>query len=215
LDLAKAIEGNAMNLKHDIDVGQLPDYSFDSRSPLWWGIVGLITIEGTVVATLIASFFYLQDNHAVWPPSGSTPPDLLLPTISTIVLMLSMVPIYLTDKCFKKGNAKPLKTLPIISIVLALVFLGIKAYEYAYHVDFRWDSHAYGSIVWLMIGFHSTHVIAVILKTIVVIWLARRHYFTPDKRIAVTVNGLYWYFVAAAWIPLFLTIYLGSRIWSE
>lgn len=200
---------------HDIDAGQLPDYSFASRSPLWWGIVGLITVEGTVVATLIVSFFYLQGNHAFWPPSGSTPPDLLLPIISTIVLLLSMVPIYLTDKHFEQGNAKPLATMPLISIALALVFLGIKAYEYAHHVDFRWDSHAYGSIVWLMIGFHSTHVIAVILKTIVIICLARRHYFTPEKRIAVTVNGLYWYFVAAAWIPLFLTIYLGSRIWSE
>lgn len=200
---------------HDIDVSQLPDYSFESRSPLWWGIVGLMTVEGTVVATLIASFFYLQGNHAVWPPSGTTPPDLMLPILSTIVLMLSMVPVYLTDRAFKRGNAKPLATLPILSIALALVFLGIKAYEYALHVDFRWDSHAYGSMVWLMIGFHSTHVIAVILKTLVVIILARQGYFTPDKRIAVTVNGLYWYFVAAAWIPLFMTIYLGSRIWNE
>lgn len=204
-----------MSLNHDIDVGQLPDYSFGSRSPLWWGIVGLMTVEGTVVATMIASFFYLQVNHAVWPPSGTTPPELLLPIISTIVLMLSMIPIYITDKQFKKGNAQPLKSLPLISIVLALVFLGIKTYEYIYHVDFRWDSHSYGSIVWLMIGFHSTHVIVVILKTIVVIWLARKQYFTLDKRIIVTVNGLYWYFVAVAWIPLFMTIYLGSRIWNE
>lgn len=203
-----------MSLHADIDASKLPDYSYEFRSPLWWGIVGLMTVEGTVVATLIASFFYLQGNHTAWPPAGTSPPELLLPTLSTVVLLVSMVPVYLTDKAFKRGNPKPLAWMPLVSIALALVFLGIKAYEYASHVDFRWDTHAYGSVVWLMIGFHSVHVIAVILKTLVVVYLARRRYFTPEKRIAVTVNGLYWYFVAAAWIPLYLTIYLGSRIWN-
>ncbi|MCB5187502.1 cytochrome c oxidase subunit 3 [Methylobacillus caricis] len=201
-------------MSKNLDASKLPDYSYEFKSPLWWGIIGLVTVEGTVVATLIASFFYLQGNHAAWPPAGTNPPELLLPTLSTLVLLASMVPVYLTDKAFKSGNPEPLGRLPLFSILLALIFLAIKAYEYGGHIDFRWDTHAYGSVVWLMIGFHSAHVIAVILKTLVIVYLARKHYFTPEKRIAVTVNGLYWYFVAAAWIPLYLTIYWGSRIWG-
>jgi cytochrome c oxidase subunit 3 len=200
--------------KHaNIDASQLPDYSSGIKAPIWWGIVGLITVEMTVFATLIASFFYIQSNHVVWPPSGTSPPGLLLPTIATLVLVASVIPIYFADKAIQKGNAEPLKTLPLVSVVLALGFLLIKAYEYS-HIGFRWDTHSYGSLVWTMMGFHTAHVLAVILKTFVLIYLARRNYFNFERRIAVTVNGIYWYFVAIVWMPLYLTIYFGSRIWN-
>lgn len=202
-----------MNLNADFDASQLPDYSSSIRTTIWWGIVGLIVVEMTVFVTLIASFFYLQSNHAVWPPSGTAPPGLLLPTIATLILIASTIPIYFADKAIKQDNARPLKTLPILSVILAIGFLIIKAYEYS-HIGFRWDTHSYGSLVWTMMGFHTAHVLAVVLKTFVIIYLARRNYFNYERRIAITVNGLYWYFVAIIWIPLYLTIYFGSRIWN-
>lgn len=202
-----------MNTQANIDASQLPDYASSHRATIWWGIVGLVVVEMTVFSTLIASFFYIQTNHAVWPPSGTAPPGLLLSTLATLILVCSTLPIYFADKAIRKGNTKPLKTLPIASVILALIFLAIKAYEFS-HIGFRWDTHSYGSLVWTMIGFHTAHVLAVVLKTLVIIYLARRDYFNYERRIAVTVNGLYWYFVAIVWIPLYLTIYFGSRIWN-
>ena len=202
-----------MNTPVTLDASQYPDYAFSHRAPVWWGMIGLVTVEATVFASLIASFFYLQINHAHWPPAGTKPPDLLLPTISTVLLIASTIPIYIAYKALKRGDNGPLKVWPWVSVILALTFLGLKAYEYS-HVDFRWDTHSFGSFVWIIIGLHGTHVLAVILKTLVILYLAQKAYFTQERRLGVTVNGLYWYFVAIIWLPLYATIYLGSRIWN-
>jgi cytochrome c oxidase subunit 3 len=202
-----------LNTSVHIDASQYPDYSYGLQAPVWWGMVGLVAVEATVFATLIVSFFYLKTGHVAWPPDGTSPPELLLPTIATVLLLASVLPVYYSDKAIKRDDAGPLKVWPLASIALALAFLAIKAYEYS-HIGFWWDTHAYGSVVWTMIGLHTAHVLAVILKTLVIVYLARRDYFHHQRRIGVTVNGLYWYFVALVWLPLYATIYLGSRIWT-
>lgn len=200
-----------MNIQAVFDASRLPPYAHQHRATIWWGIVGLMAIEATVFACLIGSFFYLQSGQPAWPPSGTRPPELVLPTVSTLVLLASIVPVYWADRAIKEGRTFPLKVAGPVSILLATIFLAIKAYEYS-HIGFRWDSHAYGSVVWTMVGFHSAHVLVVILKTMVVSVLAWREYFTAENRIGVTVNGLYWYFVAAVWVPLYFTIYWASRL---
>jgi len=196
------------------DARQLPSYAFQHHNPLWWGIVGLIVIEAVVFSSLVASFFYLQTNFPNWPPDGVKPPELLKPTIATLILVLSAAPMYWGDSAIKEGRTFPLKLGPLISIGLAVIFLAMKVEEYR-DIGFSWHTHAYGSIVWTIAGFHSAHVIAVILKTIIVTILAWRTFFYEKRRIGVTVNGLYWYFVVIIWIPLYVTIYWSSHLLSK
>lgn len=191
-----------------VDASCLPDQSYAHRNTVWWGVVGLVTIEGVVFASLIASYFYLQWGRPDWPPAGTAPPDLLLPSVATALLLLSSLPMAMADRAIRRDHLGPLKTLPLISIALAIAFLGIKAYEYA-HIGFRWDTHAYGSVIWTIIGLHSTHVVALLIKTAVVTLLAWRGFFHARNRIGVTVNGIYWHFVVLVWLPLYATIYLA------
>jgi heme/copper-type cytochrome/quinol oxidase subunit 3 len=67
-------------------------------------------------------------------------------------------------------------------------------------------------IVWAMIIFHSSHVLSVVLKNIVVLVLSARGYWTRERCQGIKVNGLYWHFVVIIWIPLYITISLTSRI---
>lgn len=196
-----------------LEARDLPTYSFKSDAPLFWGMLGLIAVEATVFASLIVSYFYLQFNQP-WPPAGSKLPDLMLPTISTLLLLASTIPVHWADKSMAEGNQRALRIGLTISTVLALVFLALKAIEYS-DVEFRWDTHSYGSIVWAIVIFHSTHVTAVVLKTIVMLVLAwGGGYFSSTHRIGVTVNGLYWYFVAAVWLPLYFVLYWAPRLLS-
>ena len=96
-------------------------------------------------------------------------------------------------------------------IVLALIFLAIKSYEYS-SLEYRWNSHAYGSIVWAISGFHALHVVALVLKTIVVASLGWLGYFNKQRRLGVIVNGIYWHFVVIVWIPLYLVLYWSPRL---
>lgn len=194
-----------------LDLSGLSPYSHGPQGPSWWGMLGLVAIEGMVFATFIASYFYLRMGEPEWPPGALEPPELLLPTINTVVLIASSASMYWAEQRIKKGDGRGLALGVLLGIVLAMAFQIIKAIEYSM-VEFWWDTNAYGSIVWLMIGFHSAHVMAVILKAVVVDVLAWRGYFDQERRLGVTINGIYWHFVVVVWIPLYLVIYWAPRL---
>jgi cytochrome c oxidase subunit III len=193
------------------DVRGMSVYSQSSDGLLYWGFWGILAIEATVFACLAASYYYLRFVSGTWPPAGHTPPDLLLPTINTGVLLLSSVSVWWGDKGIEKGDSKRLGLGLLGGILLAVVFLVLKVVEYA-DVPYRWDSHAYGSIIWTIVGFHSAHVLTLVMKTTVIDILAFRGYFNEERRLGATANGIYWHFVVLIWIPLYLTLYIAPRL---
>lgn len=178
-----------------------------SQPPIWGGMLLLLLIESVVFASLISSYLYLRSGAIEWPLGGIEKPDLLLPSINVLVLLASSIPIFIADQGIRKGNQTRLRFGLIAGAVLAIVFLTLKYIEYS-SLDYDWTSNAYGSIVWTITGFHSAHVISLLLKTIVVVILAFKGYFTAERNIGVQVNGIYWHFVVVVWIPLFITLYL-------
>lgn len=49
-----------MNASPALDVSHLPTYAFGPRGLMWGGTMGMLTIEGTVFAILIVTYFYLR-----------------------------------------------------------------------------------------------------------------------------------------------------------
>lgn len=188
----------------------LPVNLSDKRAPIWWGVVMMIVIELTVFAALIASYFYLRVGSPVWPPDGISPPDLLLPSINAAILILSSLPVWWADKGIQKGDVRRLKIGLAIGTLMGVAFLVLKYIEYSSNT-YIWSTNAYGSIVWTITGFHSAHVIILLIKTVVMLTLAFQGYFDAKHNIGVQVNGLYWHFVVIIWIPLFLTLYIAPR----
>jgi heme/copper-type cytochrome/quinol oxidase subunit 3 len=188
----------------------LPANLSDKRAPVWWGMVLMIAIEATVFGALIAGYFYLKVGSAAWPPAGITPPDLLLPSVNAGLLFLSSLPVWWADRGIREGKVGQLKLGLAIGFVMGLAFLVLKYIEYS-SKEYSWSTNAYGSIVWTITGFHSAHVVVLLIKTLVVEVLAFRGYFSERRNIGVQVNGLYWHFVVLAWVPLFATIYLSPH----
>lgn len=176
---------------------------------IWWGIVGLIAIEITVFSALIASYFYYQVLAPGWPPEP--PPPLLLATINTFVLIGSSIAIAIADRGIRDGRQGRLRAGLVASILFAVAFLVLKGVELA-GKEYRWDSHAYGSLVWMMLGLHSLHVLSVLLKSCVMAVLAFRGYFSERRYVGIQVNGMYWHFVVVIWIPIYITLYLSPRM---
>jgi cytochrome c oxidase subunit III len=194
-----------------IDVRHLPNLVSKSRAPLWWGMVLLLVIESTVFGTLISTYYYLKMVAPTWPPPGIDPPDLLLPTVNSLILLGSSVPIFMADRGIAQGNQTRLKWGMGLGAAMAIVFLILKVVEYA-DVPYRWDDHAYASIIWLIVGFHSAHVASVVLKATVVFLLAYWGFFNERRHLGVQINGLYWHFVVGVWVPLYFVLYWTPRM---
>jgi cytochrome c oxidase subunit III len=190
---------------------ELPLNANDPSAPLYWGMLLLILIEVVLFAGLIVSYFYLRFYAPEWPLGGISKPDLLLPSISAVVLFLSSAPMYWADSNIKKGNVRNLKIGLLLSLFLGITFLVLKGIEY-FGYDYNWATNAYGSITWTIAGFHSAHVISVCLKVAVVFAAASAGYFSEERNLGVRINGLYWHFVVIIWVPLFFTLYLSHYV---
>src|SRR5512144_3007021 len=92
-----------MNMKAVLDVSHLPGYAFGHRSLTWWGVLGIIAIEGTVFAMLMVTYFYLRGQVAEWPPHLA-PPDLWAGTLNTIILLVSLLPNYWVQKVAERED---------------------------------------------------------------------------------------------------------------
>ena len=176
-----------------------------------YGMLGLILIETVVFASLIVSYFYLRAGAPEWPPDNLSPPELLLPTINALILFGSSIPIYIADQGIRKGNQNRLKIGLAIGFFMGAIFLILKYIEYS-GLGYDWNTGAYGSIVWTITGFHSAHVVALLLKTLVVGVLAFQGYFNGRRNAGVQANGFYWHFVVLVWVPLYFTLYISPRL---
>ena len=77
---------------------------------------------------------------------------------------------------------------------------------------FRWDSNAYGSVVWFMLGMHMMHLLILTTEaTLVAIWIFTREYDMKHRVDIVTV-AIYWYWVVGIWLLLYGIIYLTPRL---
>jgi cytochrome c oxidase subunit III len=196
-----------------VNVEHLPTHVNGSVAPLYWGICGLILGEITVFSSFVSSYFYLRLVVPDWPPAGVDPPALLLPSVNTAILVVSSYFVHRADQGIRKGDQRWLKLGLSIGFVLAILFLVLKYVEYS-DVPYRWNSHAYASAMWTITGFHTAHVIALVLKTMVIGFLAFRGYFNADRNLGVQVNGLYWNFVVIIWLPLYFVLYFAPRLLS-
>ena len=75
-------------------------------------------------------------------------------------------------------------------------------------LPFSWDSHAFGSVVWTILGLHTFHVITDALEGALFVLLFFRGPVEEKHLVDVNVSSYYAYFVALVWVPLFTLLFL-------
>jgi cytochrome c oxidase subunit III len=193
-----------------LDVSDIQTYGFGHRSLQWWATASMMVIEGTVFAMIVMSYVYLKGRVPHWPPSGPGP-DLRWGTVNTIILMVSCLPAVLAKKAAERFDLEKVRLWMAISLAFALAFNAVRFLEFG-ALNVRWDSNAYGSIVWLLLGFHTVHVLTDFLDSAVLTAVTFIGRMDEHKFVDVSENSLYWYFVVLSWLPIYALIYFAPRI---
>ena len=193
-----------------LDVRHLPSFGFGHRSPMWWGTMCLMLIEGTVFAIAAMMYFYLRSLTARWPLNAA-PPELLWGTANTVILLVSMWPNQLAKQAADRQQRARARLWLIVCLLFAVVFLVLRGFEFA-ALNVSWYTNAYGSVVWLLLGLHTTHLITDAIDTAVLGVLLFTGPFEGKRFVDVSENALYWYFVVLSWLPIYAVIYLAPRL---
>ena len=193
-----------------IDVSHLPEYAFGHRSIMWWGGAALMLIEGTMFALLIVSYMYLKGRSPEWPP-GYFAPVLFWGTLNTAVLLASSIPNQLTKKAAEGMDLRRLRLWLSVSIGFAVTFCILRIFEFR-TLNVWWDSNAYGSIVWVLLGFHTVHLLTDLIDSVALLVLLFTGPLKKSHFVDAAENSLYWDFVVLAWIPVYVFIYFAPRL---
>jgi heme/copper-type cytochrome/quinol oxidase subunit 3 len=201
-----------------IDVSELPHHGFDTLDPVWWGNNFLLAIETSMFVILVATYFYLRQNFAQWPPplaqltAPLNPlPDLGFGTANTILLLLSCMAMVWADISARRGYQPGAQKGLIICLIFGLAAITLRSFEFA-AVKFRWDSNAYGSIVWFVLGMHMLHLITLTCETFLLTTWSFVREFDMKHRVDMTALAVYWYWVVGVWIVLYAIIYFAPRV---
>lgn len=194
-----------------LDVSQLPAGAFGSRSVMWWGTMGVVLIEGTVFALAIGSYFFLRTRMPSWPPGGVVAPDLLWGTVNTAVLLGSLIPNELAKRAGERVDLRGVRLWLVVCLICGLGFNAVRVFEFV-HLNVYWDHDAYGSIVWLLLGLHTTHIVTDFLDSLVLTVLMFTGPIEERRFVDVEENAVYWYFVVLAWLPIYGVIYWAPRL---
>ena len=192
-----------------LDVSVLPRHMFGHQGLIWWGTTGFMVIEGSMFVITIIVYFYLRLQVSDWPPSLPNP-GLFYGTANLLTVLVSVLPAYIAKKKAEAFDLPGVRLWLGLLVLFGVVSIVLRAFEY-FTLNCRWDDNAYGSIVWLLLSMHTVHVATDVVDSGVLLALGFLGPNTKSRFVDYSENSLYWYFIVAWWIPVYVTIYFMPR----
>jgi heme/copper-type cytochrome/quinol oxidase subunit 3 len=128
------------------------------------------------------------------------------------ILLASLVPNQFVKSAAEKMELRKVQAGMIVADVFAIAFVIVRVLEYT-HLHVRWDSNAYGSATWTLLGFHTFHLVTDLADSIVLtVLMFTRHGRKPTRFVDVAENCFYWYFVVLSWLPIYAVLYWAPRL---
>jgi cytochrome c oxidase subunit I+III len=122
-----------------------------------------------------------------------------------------VVPNALTKRAAEKLDLAKTQLWLVISFLFAVSFCVVRALEFT-TLNCWWDSNAYGSIVWTLLGLHTTHFVTDAIDTGVLAAIMFTDRVDANRFVDISENAFYYYFVIVSWLPLYAVIYLAPRV---
>jgi cytochrome c oxidase subunit 3 len=198
------------------------------------GIWVFLITEIMFFGGIFAAYTIYRSIYPAAFDAGSRALNIRLGAINTGVLLTSSFTMAMAVRSAQTAQRKALMAFVGLTMLLGLVFLGIKAAEYhGEYVDRVIPSFAFapqGELLqrftaagigraelfmcfyFVMTLVHALHMIIGLSLMLVLFLRARRGEFSAEYYAPVEVTGLYWHFVDIIWIFLFPLLYLvGGR----
>jgi cytochrome c oxidase subunit III len=189
--------------------------------------VFLIT-EVLLFGGLFTAYFVFR---AIFPQGfaeGSHHLNIVLGGINTVVLILSSLCVALAVHSVQTNNRRLLTLFLALTIVLGLIFLGIKGVEYYEHFQdhqvpgalFIYEGEhperanaveLFNLLYFSLTGTHAVHMVIGLSLVGFMLFRSWRGKYDAEYYTPVELTGLYWHFVDIVWVFLFPMLYLIGR----
>ena len=131
--------------------------------------------------------------------------------IFTAGLVASALPNLWVLRQARRKSAAGVRIGTLAMTLIGLFLAGVRWFELQ-HLNAPWHHDAYGSVVWLLMVLHTSHIVTDLGDTAVQSAWLYTHTVGDDQFADVEDNANYWSFVVVAWLPIYLLIYWMPRL---
>lgn len=144
------------------------------------------------------------------------PVPLLLIAIMTFILITSSGTMAMAVNMGYRRKRGPAALLMVVTAILGASFVGMQAFEWTKLIVDEgvrpWENPMgapqFGSVFFMITGFHGLHVSAGVVYLAIVAYRVWRGRYEEKGYDIIEITGLYWHFVDLVWVFIFAFFYL-------
>ncbi len=184
-------------------------WNLAKRGPV--GMYGLIAAEAAIFTIFVVAYIFYIGKSV----SGPQPRDVLhVPIFLTICLLSSSLTIHFAARLLKTGRVRSFAVWWLLTIVLGAVFLAGTVREWRhliYDEGLTIQTNLFGTTYYSLVGLHGFHVTFGLLALTTVLLFALRGDVARQHAERIEVLSMYWHFVDAVWVVVFIVVYIVGR----
>jgi len=191
----------------------LPVMSSGSSSVAWWGMVGLLSIVGSMFAALFYSYFYIRLFSDQWPQEGLPRPELWLGGAAYAALIGAGLCQRWAMSRFRDSDHTGARVRYAAAGVLAGAYLAMQVWDWS-ELNFTHQTNAYGSLYYVLSG--ALVLLALVGLALTGSVLLRLGHSNPLDHVLVTlhlqITTLFWTVASVIAGLVFATLYLSPYL---
>ena len=195
LDSSKEIKNDSGQIEHHEDFRM-------------FGLITFLIADGMTFAGFFAAYLTYKAVNPL-PDGGIYELELPIPTLNTILLLISSATFHRAGKALLKSKSSDAQKWLIGTALLGITFLICQLFEY-FNLPFGLTDNLFASTFYALTGFHGLHVTLGTLMILIISWQTRSNggRITNQNMFPLEAVELYWHFVDGIWVILFIILYL-------
>lgn len=170
-----------------------------------------LVAETMLFTGLMGGYLVLRYSVPMWPPEGQPLLPLAAGAVNLALLAASSIGIQGALRSVRPAASRGVLRGLALCVASGAGFLLVLGMEWsrlrAAGLSLR-SGGTYGALFYALTGCHALHVLAVWIWTVCLLVLAMRGRLLPERSGTVEMAGMFWHFVAVAWVFLFVVLYL-------
>jgi cytochrome c oxidase subunit I+III len=183
-----------------------PAVDVDRRRTALVGTGIAIVADAAVLAGLLAAYFSLRATSFAWPPRGVSHAK-YLPAVVSLTVVMSVTTAQWAAWALRRGDRRNTLIGLVMTMFFGIAIVNAEWYSFGHH-RFSTSSHAFGTIVNSLIGFHLVNVLVGIAALAVVLVRTLAGAAHEERPGPGAAAALFWHFTVIAWLVIFVVLYV-------
>ncbi|MFN2504994.1 MAG: heme-copper oxidase subunit III [Acidimicrobiales bacterium] len=172
------------------------------------GAMLILVADAMVLVALLAIWFTIKGGSPAWPPRDVSV-GTYLPSTVTITAVMSAFSMQWAVSSIRRNDQRSGTIALVLTVFFGLAMANAQWYT-LFKAEFGVDSHAYGTLYHLLIGYHLVHVVLAVGALVLVGARALAGHYGRQGYDPMRATAALWHYGVVSWFVIMTAMFLFS-----